>query len=86
MKQYHKVKQLQISEELLTGILCDGNEINVRIKSGLPRDAKIVNIFSDYRAIGIFSVVFESEEFEAVETGQLIPEMVFEIENLARMK
>ena len=74
MKQYHKVKQIEISDGLLTEWLTTGHSIPaLTVKAGLPPDAKIVRVLDSQLYMGRFYIFFESDEFEPIDSGTAPP-------------
>lgn len=66
---------MQIMPELLSQTLIEGNEIHVKVENGLPEDAKLINGRHVVNLYGnlVFELIYESEEFEDVEEGGLLP-------------
>lgn len=66
---------MQISCELLSQILIEGSEIHVKVENGLPEDAKFVNgrHVVNLQGVLVFELIYESEEFEDVAEGGLLP-------------
>jgi hypothetical protein len=66
---------MQISPELLSQILIEGNEIHVKVENGLPGDTRFVNGRHVVNLHGdcVFEMIYESEEFEDIADGGLLP-------------
>lgn len=66
---------MQMTGALLSQILIEGNEIHVKVENGLPEDAKFVNgrHVVNLQGVLVFELIYESEEFEDVEEGGLLP-------------
>lgn len=76
MRQYHKVRQLRITDEILLNYFRAGEGL---LLLNLPADAKIVRVYQLPDIIGIFIIVFESEEFQPIESGSIIPFLNFRV-------
>ena len=67
---------MQMTPELLSQALVEGNEIHCKVENGLPEDAKfingrhVVNLHGDC----VFELIYESEEFEDItDEGAILP-------------
>lgn len=81
MKRYHRVKFVRIDEELFMDLFQTGiTWPTLRVVSGLPSDAKLQRVYMAYDRPGQFTAIFESDSFDPIESGELIPELKIKTE------
>lgn len=66
---------MQMSAELLSQILIEGNEIHIKVENGLPEDAKFVSCSYTNFPKPTFSLIYDSEKFEDVPTDARLPRL-----------
>ena len=67
-----KYKRFRLSEVLFIQLFKSG-DIHIRVINGLPDDTKFVRW---YQSQGWIEVVIESESFELLNRGDVIPEII----------
>jgi hypothetical protein len=79
----HKTKILRVNPEIL-GMLCLQSE-SYKVTSGLPEDARCLAAHIDIRS-GDILLKIESEEYEPVEQGAMVPELNAKILMIERIQ